>query len=70
MTPIIVTDRLPEIGKQVLAYSTLGGWTVCKFTDRNTTYGYRYETAWFCKNGRQMSKKTVIAWCELPGKPE
>ena len=60
-----VTDSLPEIGTKCLVYSTAGGFTVAVFTDRNITYGYRYKTAWFCKFGRQMSKKTITHWCEL-----
>lgn len=62
-----VTDALPEIGTKCLVYSTAGGFTVAVFTDRNWTYGYHYKEAWFCKSGRQMSKKTVIAWVGLEG---
>lgn len=60
-----VTDGLPDIGTMCLVSSTQGGYTVAKFTDRNITYGYKYKEAWFTKSGRQMSKKTVIAWVEL-----
>lgn len=67
---IKVTDSLPEIGTEVLVYSTLGGFSVARFTDRNWTYGYHYKTAWFTKSGRQMSKKTVTHWMELPERPE
>lgn len=57
-----VTDALPEIGTKCLVYSTVGGYTVAKFTDRNSSYGYHRDEAWFTKNGRQMSKKTVAGW--------
>lgn len=60
-----VTDALPEIGTKCLVYGTAGGYTVAIFTDRNWTYGYKYKEAWFCKSGRQMSKKTITHWCEL-----
>lgn len=66
---IKVTDRLPEKGSEVLAYTKQGGWTVCRFTDRNWTHGYHYKEAWFTKSGRQMSKK-VTHWAELPAKPD
>lgn len=59
-----VTDGLPEIGTVCLIYTIQGGYTVAKFTDRIGTVG-KYKSAWFCKAGRQMSKKTVIAWVEL-----
>lgn len=60
-----VTEALPEKGTKCLVYSTLGGYSVAKFTDWNSTCGYHYKEAWFCKSGRQMSKKTVIAWAGL-----
>lgn len=60
-----VTDALPEIGTKCLVYGTAAGWSVAVFTDRNRTYGYHYKTAWFCKSGRQMSKKTITHWVEL-----
>lgn len=60
-----VTDGLPEKGTQCLVYSTQGGFTVARFTDRNWTYGYKYKEAWFCKSGRQMSRKNVVAWVGL-----
>ena len=62
---IKVSDRLPEKGTKCLIYSTVGGFTVTTFTDRNLTYGYHYKTAWFTKSGRQMSKKTVTHWVGL-----
>lgn len=62
-----VTDGLPEIGTVCLIYTVQGGYTVAKFTDRNITYGYRYESAWFTKSGRQMSRKTVVGWVGLEG---
>lgn len=65
-----VTDGLPEKGAQCLVYSTAGGFSVARFTDINSTYGYHYKEAWFCKSGRQLSKKTVVAWVGLEGKPE
>lgn len=64
-----VTDGLPEIGTKCLVYSTAGGYTVAKFTDRNITYGYKYKEAWFTKSGRQMSKKTITHWLPLPDNP-
>jgi hypothetical protein len=67
---IKVTDRLPEKGTDCLVYSTQGGYSVAKFTDRNLTYGYHYKEAWFTKSGRQMSKKTITHWAELPERPE
>lgn len=67
---IKVTDALPEKETDVLVYSTLGGYSVAKFTDRNWTYGYHYKSAWFTKSGRQMSKKTVTHWAELPEPPK
>ena len=70
MTLIKVTDALPEIGREVLVYSTQGGFSTCRFTDWNRTYGYRYKEAWFTKSGRQMSKKTITHWCYLPDKPK
>lgn len=60
-----VTEALPKIGTKCLVYSTQGGYTVAKFTNWNSTYGYHWDEAWFVKNGRQMSKKTVIAWVGL-----
>lgn len=60
-----VTDGLPEIGTVCLIYTVQGGFTVAKFTDRNITYGYKYPSAWFTKSGRQMSRKTVVAWVGL-----
>jgi hypothetical protein len=59
-----VTDGLPEIGTKCLVYSTQGGYAVAVFTDRIGTVG-RYKEAWFCKSGRQMSKKTVVSWVGL-----
>lgn len=59
-----VTDGLPEKGTQCLVYSTQGGFTVAKFTDKIGTVG-RYKSAWFCKSGRQMSRKNVVAWVGL-----
>lgn len=59
-----VTDGLPEKGTVCLIYTAQGGYTVAKFTDRIGTAG-KYKTAWFCKSGRQMSKKTVVAWVGL-----
>jgi hypothetical protein len=59
-----VTDGLPEIGTKCLVYSMVGGYTVAVFTDKIGTVG-RYKSAWFCKSGRQMSKKTVVGWVEL-----
>lgn len=67
---IKLTDRLPEKGKEVLIFSTHSGFSVAEFTDRNWTYGYKYESAWFTKSGRQMSRKTITHWAELPGRPE
>lgn len=66
---IKVTDRLPDKGTECLVYSTLGGYSICTFTDRNSTYGYRYKSVWFTKSGRQMSKKTITHWCYLPERP-
>lgn len=66
LTP--VSQALPPIGTTCLIYTVQGGYTVAKFTDRNSTYGYHYKTARFCKSGRQMSKKTVVGWCELKNK--
>lgn len=63
LTP--VTDALPEIGTTCLIYTVQGGYTVAKFTDKNSKYGYRLKEPWFWKNGRQMSKRTVVGWCEL-----
>lgn len=63
LTP--VTDGLPDIGTICLIYTVQGGYTVAKFTDSNSTYGYHWPEAWFVKSGRQMSKKTVVAWVEL-----
>ena len=60
-----VTDGLPEIGTKCLVYSTQGGFTVAVFTDRNRIYGYRWPEPWFVKNGRQMSRKNVVAWVEV-----
>lgn len=60
-----ITDALPEIGTVCLIYTTQGGYTVATFTDRNWTYGYKYKEAWFCKSGRQMSRKNVVAWVGL-----
>lgn len=65
-----VTDALPEIGTKCLVYGTVAGWSVATFTDRNWTYGYKYPSAWFCKSGRQMSKKTITHWTPLPEVPE
>lgn len=67
---IKVTDRLPEKGMTVLIFSPHSGFSVAKFTDRNSTYGYRYPEPWFTKSGRQMSKKTITHWAELPERPE
>lgn len=63
-----VTDSLPEIGTKCLVYSTQGGFTVATFTDRNSTYGYSWPEPWFVKNGRQMSRKNVVAWVEVTDK--
>lgn len=60
-----VSDALPEIGTKCLVYSTQGGYTVAKYTDRNSTYGYSWPEPWFVKNGRQMSRKNVVGWVEL-----
>lgn len=59
-----VTDGLPDIGTKCLVYSTQGGYTVAKFTDKIGAVG-KYKSAWFTKSGRQMSKKNVVAWVEL-----
>lgn len=65
MTLTKVTDGLPEIGTQCLVYSTYGGYTVATYTDLNLTYGYRWPEPWFVKNGRQMSRKNIVAWVGL-----
>jgi carotenoid cleavage dioxygenase-like enzyme len=70
MTLIKVTDHLPQKGTECLVYSTQGGFSICRFTDINSTYGYHYKEAWFTKSGRQMSKKTITHWAELPERPE
>lgn len=67
---IKVTDALPEKGQQVLVYSNQGGYTVAKYTDWNSTYGYHYDEVWFTKSGRQMSKKTITHWAPLPDEPK
>lgn len=59
-----VTDSLPEIGAKCLVYSVQGGFTVATYTDRIGTVG-KYREAWFCKNGRQMSRKNVVGWVGL-----
>lgn len=59
-----VTDGLPEIGTTCLVYSMVGGFTVATYTDRIGTVG-RYKSAWFCKSGRQMSRKTIVGWVGL-----
>lgn len=69
MTWISVTDRLPDKHMWCLIYSA-GGISISRFTDQNSTYGYHYKETWFCKSGRQMSKKTITHWMELPGRPE
>lgn len=60
-----VTDSLPEIGTTCLIYNIQGGFTVAKFTNWNSSYGYHWDEPWFVKNGRQMSRKNVVAWVEL-----
>lgn len=62
-----VSDGLPDIGTMCLIYTVQGGYTVAKFTNSNSTYGYHWPEAWFVKNGRQMSKKTVVGWVGLEG---
>lgn len=63
LTPI--AEALPEPGTVCLIYTVHGGYTVAKFTDRNSTYGYRLKEPWFWKSGRQMSKKNVVGWVEV-----
>lgn len=63
LTP--VTDTLPPIGTTCLIYTVQGGYTVARFTDSNIKYGYKVKEPWFWKNGRQMSKKTIVGWCEV-----
>lgn len=62
LTP--VTESLPPIGTTCLIYTVQGGYTVAKFTNWNSKYGYRLKEPWFWKNGRQMSKK-VVGWVEV-----
>lgn len=59
-----VTDSLPEIGTKCLVYSTQGGFTVATYTDKIGSVG-RYKEPWFCKNGRQMSRKNITHWVGL-----
>lgn len=67
---IKVIDRLPELGTHCLVYNKLGHQTITRFTDRNSTYGYHYKTAWFTKSGRQMSKANITHWMPLPPPPK
>lgn len=62
LTPI--SEALPEPGTVCLIYTKQGGYTVATFTDRIGTVG-RYKDPWFTKSGRQMSRNTVVGWCEL-----
>lgn len=59
-----ISDGLPEIGTICLIYTVQGGYTVATFTDRIGTVG-KYPEAWFCKSGRQMSRKTIVGWVGL-----
>lgn len=65
LTPI---TELPPIGTTCLIYTVQGGYTVAKFTDKNSKYSYRLKEPWFWKCGRQMSKKTVVGWVEVKDK--
>jgi hypothetical protein len=57
-----VSDRLPEKGTQCLIYSTVGGFTVTTFTDRNLTYGFTKPPGSPSPDGRWVRRQWRTGW--------